>query len=250
MEYTHSTPNETDYELIQRFFDFELSEAELKQVESRMENDVAFRERLFIYQSMEAHIESEIGTKKEARVVELPTVQSVWGNWRRLAAMLVLAIGCLFVFYLYSNQIKSDTVLAQQYWAEREDLSSQLRSENSEDEALYSTLNQAITYKERGETAQAMEILNTIATSDDTFLEATFLKAEILFEQQDYETAINQYQTIIKHPSKAYQDTAYWYQALAYVEAEQWDKAKANLNYIIAQAYPIADKAQKLLAQL
>ncbi|MEM1327260.1 MAG: tetratricopeptide repeat protein [Bacteroidota bacterium] len=237
----------TDYDLIQRFLDFELSEAELAIVEQRLKNDAVFQERLARYQAMESHIEG--GNIKEARVVALPTVRSIWKRGTAIAAMIVLAIGLLFVLRLFSTDHEGAQVLAQNYWEGQKEWSTQIRTFSETLTAQDSLFKVAITAAENENWEVALAHLNQLQLIDNQLVDTYLLKGKIYQAQADYEAAIREYDQFIT-TSNSRQDEAYWYRALAYIQSGEFDKAKSDLELIIAADYPFAERAKELLRKL
>ncbi|MEN0051762.1 MAG: hypothetical protein AAF806_32150 [Bacteroidota bacterium] len=250
-----ATPKEKDYQLIQGFFEFELSEEERAMVEECMVNDPDFLRRMQVYQQMEQQVDSmgkvEQPTAKEVIMQPKVAKKTRWTTLRAAAAMLVLAIGLLFVFQLLNTE--QPDVLAQQYWENSEKVTfSNLRDAQVNQEVDRSQLiliDASKTFEaERYEVA--FEGLNDILPDDVNYLRALLLKGQILFEQARYEDAIFHFQLILDAQQYDVKDAAYWFQALAYLKMKRVEEAKENLEYIIEQEYPMAERAEELLGEL
>lgn len=250
-----ATPKDKDYQLIQDFFEFELNEEERALVEERMATDKDFLHRMQVYQQMEKQVDSmgkvEQHTAKEVVMQPRAAKKFRWNTLRAAAAMLVLAIGLLFVFQLFNTE--QPDILAQQYWENSEKVTfSNLRDAQVNQEVNRSQLALIDASKtfEAKRYEVAFERLNSILPDDVNYLKALLLKGQILFEQTRYENAILHFQLIIDAQQFDVKDAAYWFQALAYLKMNRVEEAKGNLNYVVEQEYPMAQKARELLEEL
>lgn len=235
-----TTPTEKDYRLIQGFFDFELSEKERAEVEERMANDPSFLQRMQIYQQMEKQVDTMGKAKgniaKEVVMQPKASRKFRWNTLRSAAAMLVLAIGLLFIFQIFNTE--QPDILAQQYWENSEKVVfSNLRDAQVNQEVNRSQLALIDASKsfEMKRYDIAFERLNSILPDDVDYLKALLLKGQILFEQARYSDAVVHFQLIIDAERFDVKDAAYWFQALSYLKVNEVDAAKNNLNYIIQE---------------
>ncbi|MEM8523352.1 MAG: hypothetical protein AAGG68_01855 [Bacteroidota bacterium] len=250
-----TTSTEKDYQLIQRFFEFELNEEERTAVEERMATDKDFLQRMQIYRQMEMQVDS-MGKSEQIvakEVVMQPKIakKSRWTTLQAAAAMLAIAIGLLFVFQLFNT--KQPDVLAQQYWDSSEKvLFSNLRDAqvNQEVDQHQLALIDASVSFEAERYAVAFERLGAVLPDNVNYLKALLLKGQILFEQARYEEAIVHFQLIIEAQQYDVKDAAYWFQALSYLKLSKTEESKKNLNYIIEQKYPMTERAKELLEKL
>jgi len=96
---------------------------------------------------------------------------------------------------------------------------------------------------------EALTGLEAITASSNVYAEMLLLKGVIQYELNKYEDAIQSYNNYIELDTVP-QDMVLWYQALAYIEIEQIDKAKSNLQSIIDNDYNKAEIAKSLLEKL
>jgi tetratricopeptide (TPR) repeat protein len=246
-----SPEEEKDYELIQRYFDFELEEQELEIVNRRMEEDAAFLERMRIFRSTEEGVLAIGSAQRTAKTVPLSNTRKQ-GNrtrWRALAAAVTLLIGSAFAFWLFSNPTLSPEELADSYWAESESVTfSNLRSSDSASGASTALVKASDQFRQQNFLA-SLETLAAFSPTAADYHKATLLKGQIYFEQGEYETAIEEFQNTIDHLNNEYNDWAYWYQALAYLKVDEVELAKENLEVMEAQRYSIP-LLEELLTQL
>jgi len=259
--------NIQDYELIRRFFDFDLTDQELAMVQERMETDTAFLERMHIYHEMNEHID-KVNIKRSSELQEnsipqrdtSPKISKEESNaqvnrrilrivLRVAAAIGILAIGFLFLFQFFTKQPKP-SILADTYWQESTKVTfSNLRSDEniSESEELLIAASESFI---ANDFQTALDQLNQIKAVDSLYHKAALLKGEILFEQMQYTAAIQQFQVVIDDSTSEHNDIAHWYQALAYIKLNEIEQAKAELEYIIEQQYPLQNSAAELLEKL
>jgi len=257
---------EEDYELIGRYFDFDLSESELVLFDQRME-EAGFQERFHLYKEMDSFIDEETqnqvnlelikNTLKEKLTVAsaAPTIKKeakVIGLRRilRMAASILLLVTGGFVIRHFLNAAPSPEVLAETYWNN----STKVTFDN-----LRSTDNPSVTENYLMEASNLYEsktfsaVLSTLApieVTDVAYPKAAILRGEAQIELDQNQEAIITFQSILDHPSGTYKSAALWFQALAYLKVQKVDLAKANLKTIIQQKYPTANKATKLLKEL
>ncbi|MEM1326199.1 MAG: hypothetical protein AAGI23_09610 [Bacteroidota bacterium] len=238
-----SSPDFTkDYELIRRYFDFELDETELNIVNERMESDPVFFERMRLFSASDDQIlnEKEVSTaQKEAKTIDLTNrkSRSLMTRWRALAAAVVLLIGSLFAIWYISNSNVSPSQLAQTYWSESEKVTfSTLRSDDASTATEDALITASQQFQEEDYTA-SLATLSTIPTDDTGYHKVALLKGEIYFEQNNFQAAVDQFQAVIDHPNNEYNDYGYWYQTLAYLELGEMDAARENLVVMKEQRY-------------
>jgi len=245
--------NLEDYQLIQRFFDFELTDEELEKFNERMETDTDFVSRMHIYQQMSAHadntIKSAVTTKKESSSNKIVSLRS--GRFIRwaVAAILLLAIGSWVIFQFYLHPTTPEQ-LATNYWNETEATTfSNTRSDVpiTSEEALLTQASDAFVVNNFQET---ITILSAISIPDTLYAKAALLKGQAFFHLSRYDEAADQFQKVIDSEKNEYNDIAYWYQALTFLKLGQLENAKNNLEYIVTQGYTLESNASTLLDEL
>lgn len=263
-----STQNTDDFDLIERFFDFALSETELQQFEQRMETDASFKKRFQLFKEMDTHIEINLGASEEIELIkkkfkaESPvnrTIKPVANNkgariftMRRvlsIAAAVTLVIASIVTMRTIL-QPTNTAVLAMDYWKNSNKVNfNNLRSDTD----LTIVEQQLITASElfdQQNYAESIQQLTSISTSDKLYPKAALLLGQTYFQQNNKVNAIQQFQNVLDHPSGEYKSIALWYQALAYLANGNTIACQENLNIIIEQNYPIAPKAKELLSQI
>lgn len=251
-----------NFELIQRYFDFELNDQELADVEQRLQNDEAFLEDMRLYNEMSSFIEEQLPSasavatpatdKMEqsantAKVIQLDAKprQSSLSKWiLRVAAVAMLLLASIVALRLFNTTNSSD--LAQQFWDNSEKtLFTNVRSDQAE-----TLIQQASVAFVAGDYASTLKITSEILTTDATTLNALLLRGQTYFELEDYEAAIRDFEDVVSVVNNDYQDVAHWYLALAQLKIDDTTAAKQQLELIIDKQYPQMKQAKTLLEQL
>lgn len=250
-----SLPHTADYELIRRFFDFELNDEELASVEQRMETDAAFLERMRIYEQTASELEGQLVAAMPkpqiAKTVQLAPRQQTptrFNYVRALAAGLAVVIAAAFGIWLFTQNVSDPKTLAQNYWTQSESITfSNLRTTTT-DNSITMLASASDLFQEK-QYASALAQLVEVKVDDANYHKAQLLSGQILFEQDEFQQAIQSFQNVVDHPNNEHNDYAYWYQALAYLKLGNKDAAIRNLKYIEEQQYAIKSAA-KLLEDL
>lgn len=257
-----------DFDLIERFFDFDLSPAELQQFEQRMETDSVFRKRFQLFKEMDTHIEKELGASEALDLIkqQFKVTNPVVGNkeilakknsgriigvrrWLRIAATIALVIASIVMLRMAFQPIDTNT-LAMEHWNQTESITfNNLRSDNTLSTTAEQLIEASALFDNQNYTA-VIQNLTDIEPNDAEYPKVALLLGQTYFKQNQLDRANNQFQVVLNHPSNSYRGSALWFQAL--IQLSKGDKAACiiNLNEIIKQDYPLATKAKLLLAQI
>ncbi len=252
---------EKDYQLISRFFDFDLSEKEMETFENRLDTDTDFRQRFQVYKEMDLHIDSTLDQSKELQAIkknlklniddrEPKIIKHERGITRRqlfsIAAAILLFVVSLIALRLFLQE-KDASILAQEYWDATEKLTfGNLRSTANPTPSEIRIINASEAFNQQNYTRVISSLANFPST-DIQFPKAALLQGEAYMALNNPEASIAKFQVIIEHTSGEYKSSALWYQALAYLAAGNKAAGKANLEVIIDNNYPTATKANELL---
>lgn len=257
-----------DFDLIERFFDFDLSPIELKQFEQRMETDAAFRKRFQLFKEMDTHIEKRLGASEEMELIKqqfkstIPigtnnknvlkkNTGKVISLRKRLsiAATIALIIVSMVILRMVLQPNDPNT-LAMEYWEQTTSITfSNQRSDNT----LSITEEQLIKASELLENQNYPAVIQSLVdidTNDAQYLKVSLLLGQAYFNQKQLDFAESEFQMILNHPSGDYRDSALWFQALTQLAKGNKQACKANLKEIIQQNYLQASKAKSLLTQI
>lgn len=250
--------HEADYQLIERFLNFELNEQELIAFDQRMENDETFRKRFYRYQEMEKmvteqflgnHSNTEQHTNTPKQIPPKVAKRASLVRWVGIAAS-ILVVAIMGWFLYPSDPILSLSQLAASYWSSTQyqtlDRVSGLRSTTSNPSSFNKGLALYLKKQYNGSLAK----LQQVTTSSEEYYKARLLEGQIYFIQQKWSSAIQAFESILRSDKASNKDLARWFQALAYLSLDNKVKAKANLDTILLQQYPIAKTAKQLLEQL
>ncbi len=95
----------------------------------------------------------------------------------------------------------------------------------------------------------AIELLNTVQEDSEVYKEALILKGTSQFDAGDFIEAITTFDLYLANDNFV-KDKVLWYQALAYLQNNQNDAAKKNLQIIIDEDYSKADWAKSILNEM
>lgn len=252
------TKDKDDLQLIERFFERELTEDELTYFRERLDNDNDFAEQVarFDYARKEVeeiyYPEEEKNFKKKwQKVLQTPlhqsgTKRSIIYYLTRVAAVLILAIGLIGIGRYMGTQGSNLQQLALQNWEKSEiDMSKGVVSRGDLIDRSVIWDKAEKNYKE-GKFEETLNFLTILGDEPD----ALFWKAKCHFELRQTQKAITNFQAVIQHEKSGKKDLALWYQALAYLYESNTDAARKNLNLIVENRYPKANDAKQLLKQL
>lgn len=254
-----------DYELIQRFFEWELSDEERQAFEQRMESDTTFLQRIESYQAVDEQIELQFNQHENAKKQQLkrdwkntkhePTKvrplapRKRWLRMTGIAASLLLLIALTW-WLLPSTKHNSPQILAQTYYQKTGHQGVSTFRSSAEQNPTDKTLEKASTAFQAKQYGQALDMLKAIPSIYPLYHQVLLLRGQCYFGLGNWAEAIQQFQAVIDAPEGGRKDLALWYQALTYLQQEEVERAKQNLENIVAERYPIAKEAEQLLETL
>lgn len=252
-----------EYEDINRFFEFDMDEEELNELDKKLEEDPDFFNKLQTLQFVEKELEAQFGTigRKHKQQIKsgwktaIPNAEKKSNplkvSWKRnlsIAASFLVLVAAL-VWFTYSSP-PSPQQLAQQYWqATPIETIVNIRSITplpNEQQTLQQTIN-LLTNKEY---QSALDILNQLTVTKENISQVNLLKGQAYFGLNQLQLAVEAYQSVLDQPINGQKDIAYWLQALAYLQKGEKVKAQSNLNIITQERYGMTSQAEKLLEQL
>lgn len=254
-----------DYELIQRFFEWELSDEERQAFEQRMESDTTFLQRIESYQAIDEQIELQFNqnetakqqkikkdwknTKHEPTKVRPLASRKRWLRMTGIAASFLLLIALAW-WLLPSNTTTSPQILASAYYQKTGHQSVSTFRSSAEQNPTDKTLEKASTAFKAKQYTQALDMLQAIPSIYPLYHQVVLLRGQCYFGLENWIEAVQQFQAVIDAPEGGRKDLALWYQALTYLQQEEVEKAKQNLENIVAERYPIAKEAELLLKEI
>ena len=252
------TQQDQDYDLIQRFFEFELNDEDRQAVEQRLLTEPDFRLRMQLYQSVHEKIDQQTRhdhvsfrlRESTNTIAETSRVRSLnIRRWLALAAsvLLLIAVGSLLFF---QNGTPDSQALALEYWEALDKTDALTLRSGSESDAQpigSEQLQAAYRAFDQEEYATTLAQLDFPFGTPELNTRAQLLRAAVAIEQQQYDRAIVLTQTVLDNPAAAQRDQALWYQALIYSLSGNAEAAQPLLWEIVRQRYPQRTQAERLL---
>ncbi len=243
---------QSDDDLIQRFFDFELNKEELAAFEERLQTDEQFFELVSIYKYAEEKIEKgltpaafqaneawkqawEQSLVEAEEVKNTAKVRTIDGqrHWPMTAAVnspsKVKTIGEQWSWLMIAASICILLISGLLLW-------------NTTSKPNYKQLAEDYYLPIEKTTRSTTTNVPTVDKNMQLIVEG-----QNLFQEDKKDEAIATFQAVIDSTNSGHKDLAYWYQALVYLSMENVGAAKANLQHIIEYDYPMADDANDLL---
>lgn len=226
-----------DFEFIGRFHDFELTEAELKIFEERMENDLVFQERFHLYRTMDQHIDQALtGADQDGKAGGFKRYLQDEASrseglikpifpWRLvgMAATITLLVMAGFWWFSRAEVIDSSLALADHYW------------ETTEKSHLFDAAQRGTGEQDRNEAARSF-----------------FRSIRSYQEKGQYPTMIDQLEIYLSTTPAPipFEDDADWLLAISYLANDDLENARIQLRKIV-DTYPARrGKAQQALADI
>jgi len=223
------TKYKDDLQLIERFFERELTEQELADFEVRLTVDNDFAERVerfgYAHEQVEQVYysdEHEVFKRKWAKILDADevtpsqNVKSLRYYLVRVAAAILFILGLALIVNQFGSSNDSLQQLALQSW-------------------------------KQSEIGMSKKITRNIFGDEP---DALFWKGNCYFELRQMSKAISHFEAVIQHKDGGKKDLALWYQVLAYLYENDTEAARKNLNTIIENEYPKARDAARLLEKL
>jgi len=240
-----------DSELLERYAQGELTEAEAEALENRIASDPAFAREAALT------IEALAGIKTHAQQKEKEKVKAIWdevkkeqngnafakqGGKRMAMAASVLLICAIGTFFLFQNFQSSNQKAFNQYFSPLAPL-----PKTRQDPPELITGMQL--YQQGDYPAAEKEFQTQLPLFSNKALVYTYLGNTAL-GQENGQKAIEYLKKAGKGPTEGMESHIDWYLALAHLLVEEEDKALALLTQIATNSGPYSQKAQDLLKSL
>jgi len=254
------TKDKDDLQLIERFFERELTEHELANFEARLKADHDFAEKVerfgYAHQEVEKiYYPNEretfkkdwdkiLDTEEEAPIRKIKPMRYYL---MRVAAAILLIFGLTLIVNQFSPSNQSFQQIALQNWEPDPDEMNRVstRGDTAVVPGAVVWDNAKKTYK-AGKFEETLNTLGLLGNKPDALL----WKGICHFELEQMPQAISHFDAVIQHKDSGSKDLALWYQALAYLYENNTDDARKNLNIIIENNYPKKRNAMRLLEKL
>jgi tetratricopeptide (TPR) repeat protein len=164
-------------------------------------------------------------------------------RWLRVAAAILLIAAVSSPLLLYMNRTSTNR-LYKEYYSSYE--TTQI-SRGADNESIFNDALNAFSSKEY---QKAGEMFSKILLSETSNYSAAFYKAMCQMELENYETAIEIFNTLIKDETNLFVEQSHWYIALGYVKTNNISMAKKHLEILQSYDNPYNEKAVKLISKL
>lgn len=258
MKESNKKINEQDYELIQRYHSYELSDEERKSVFERMKTDSTFKYHLHnfgLYQEVIDESEDvdksktienwEAILKNQAK--EIPLKANNNRSIRYIMAMTGVMVLALIVWGIWGmNETTSmEYALAEYQQVATQKLSSEERGENDA-----SVFKDAAKGYNDGKYSEAIEAFKKIPTTSKMYERTSLWHGKAYMQQEKWGDAISIFKQI-DDPTKYinYREDMLWFLALSYVLNEESENAKTILQKLIKEN-PTKENAKILFEKL
>lgn len=222
-----------EFQLIQRYYQFDLLEKELNDFRNRMDSDKAFARLVFHYHSSQKaaaeFYQSEEDRNRTAnweRVLkgETPFEQKKTPHFSyawRIAATLLVLIGISSLLSLFA---KNDS----EKWA---NLAIEAKEMNPRVEFAAmrghekSLITDAFALYHSGEYPSAIQLFNKVADDSEHYSDAILFTALCYYQEKEYDQFFSLLDTTERNLPPKWQQQLLWYKGLIYLEQQEIDKA-------------------------
>lgn len=176
----------------------------------------------------------------------LPLVMPLWRRWQTLSALAALFIVVILGIWFISGHGDEKTrynltaVPAPLY------MTAETRGETTTTSAQF--FSQAMAFYQQKNYRQALTHLQAIGTTTNT--QVIFFRGICLLYTDQWETAINDFDQILKQQNTSYQDETLYYKAIALIRLNKIADARVVLETLMTLFSPYAAKAKDLRNKL
>jgi len=234
--------------LIEKYLYKELSKAEIKEFEQRLDSDAEFADEVQLRSVIFAKTKSDFKQQLKAthqkskvnpasnRTAKLTSLHYI----KRIAAVLILGV-LVFVLSRYIGSPET-TNLVDNHIAQTHDAPITLKGEN-DDAAAWKAAKDAYKKGDYEAAIREIEKIKSPETEQQFYLGLAYLY------NKNYDKSIAQFESIIQQNDANYSPTSKWYISLAYLKNNQPEQAKKYLQQIPEDAWKYKE-AQELLNTL
>ncbi|WP_417200673.1 tetratricopeptide repeat protein [Bizionia sp.] len=232
-------------ELIEKYFNNQLSDTEFKQVEALLENDAAFKKEFYCQLEVQQAIAKEKRKPLKQRLKKLDQNTKKSNSWYVFAAAILVILFSIGMFY-FDNQPKYTQLYAQNF----EPYPNVMTLTNRSEDTGYQIAEEAFENYNAGNYERAAENFKAVYTNDPQdyilFYQGVSLLASGKIQKgiqvlEDYDWKDNQ---------SDFETAAYWYLALAYIKIENKEAAITLLSRVSNAESNLNKPAKKLLESL
>ncbi len=247
------------YELIERYLANELSEQEQRDFESQLEADSTFYDDVQIHKELDGLLSDEglhkfLGTLRETDTNwQLPSAKKE-ATFFSLNAKLLISIAAALLIVVFSWQflfIPAGSSSTSQLFVEHfEPYQLVLSQRSASDPSGYDALfNQAIQEYADGDYTSAAESFRQLHQLEPDNVSYKFYFALSLLGVDNASTAITLLNELVSAPDHLFTEQSRWYLALAYLSADEQDRAIEVLENINPGQYQYI-KSQEIIGEI
>lgn len=231
-------------ELIERFFENQLSDEEQKIFQNYLDTDPVFAEEFAFQKNVKQAIvlNERVELKKKLQSFESPKSSRKWISKWSVAASIVVVVGAGFWFM---NQSPNGAELYDEYYQSYPNVvAPTVRGESKTD-----LKSQAFYEYDSGNYQKAYDLFSQLyATDKDDY--ALFYSSLSLIELNKPQEAIALMDEFDLNKNNGFTPYIKWYKALSYVKIDQKEKAIELLQSLVENQNPLQKQAQNLLKEL
>lgn len=232
-------------EWINRYFEGNLTNAELQQFEEMLQNDTTFAEEVAFHKNVKKAItlNEREALKNKLRKLEAPKANSANRiKWLAAACILIFA-GILSWFMLYTTS--SDDLYAEFYEPYPNTIAPTVRGNDITDDTT-----KAFRHYDAENYNEALTLFDKIYDSKGKDF-ALFYKGISLMELKRYDEAVHTFKELNTNRNVSdFSSESQWYLALCYLKTNNNEEAVKILKKTAEVQSPVQQKARELLAEL
>ena len=249
-----------NYDLITRFFDFDLNEEELAAFDKRLENDEAFfdevsqveRSQKMIAAMFDKDIVDEKNRLKKEILKKIrssdqatPVVQMPSSKWKYMLAVAATIAMLVAAFLFWPSPSPDYRAIADNFYQNTNHLS----HSGNRNEEMQTDLEKAFLHVEKKAYEDALLILQSIPASFSAYEDVLMLEGRCYFEMNKIDTAVEKFEAVLQLPDGNQEGLASWYLALTALKDGELDVVQNKLNDIIDGDFPSALQEKAIMLQ-
>ncbi|WP_146169768.1 hypothetical protein [Kordia periserrulae] len=240
-------------ELIQKYIQDSLNEAEKVQFETLLKSDAAFAQKVTEFENVHAAIKANEKAELKSHLQQLeanenmsnPTKKTVKKSIRLAIAVVILVVIGLIGNYFMQQANLNETLYATYFEPYPNALAPVTRGQETPAEALP----KAMRLYEDGKYQEAFDMISEIIKSQENpETDVLFYQAMCLLNLQQETEALNILREI-KHKETRFTPQIYWYGALIHIKFKENEKALKALQYMDEIQTTFKSKEREILKQ-
>ncbi|WP_025743811.1 hypothetical protein [Aquimarina pacifica] len=232
---------EKDDILIERYFNLDLSDAELTALEKRLDTDTIFKEKVKKYEASITVVNNVYQSDSEKErvknwreTIDVDTDKrsvKMLPNWKWIAGMAASLVILFFGWKYINTQKQNQNLIAitERSWNKDIGLGYYTTRSADTDEKSKENLVKAYRKYKSKEFSASLALLKDYDESSDLYEDAVLLRALSTHKLGDAQSALEMLAPLTKKSTKKIAKVARWYQGLIYLDINDIQSAKKNL---------------------